>query len=703
MSNQRSVSRCRQQLERNLVDGARVEPVTLGGVDERRRGLRHGAGCRLRPHPAAGHRRRAERPRRHDAQQDAIADVVEQLKRHDFYRPAHELVYDAVLDLYGRGEPADAVTVAAELTKRGEISRIGGAPYLHTLISIGPDGGERGLHYACIVRERAVLRRLVEAGTRIVQLGYATGRRRRRRACQHRPGRGLRGHRSSGRARTTSRSPDIINGTMEEIEAAGRRGEGMIGVPTGFIELDKLTNGLHPGQMIVLAARPALGQGSRARHPARDPHWVDHHGRGAGRGRADRSRWVRHPVVAATDVMVDRPRYQVTFDEARSSSPMAQHEWLTDTRASRKSRQAAAVGTTVIGASTFPAVRTTEEIAVPSAAPTADSRLNHSVTTTAPPVASRCRAARSIPYALGVWLGDGHAASAGSRPWIPEIAMRIEGQRLPPRGARARRIIHGFSGWQSEARSSARECVVCGAAFTSARDSQVRTCGRRVEGAREGAGRYTPSPSCPDCGGPSSGLRRCAAVPDRARDCPSGSPAVDRRAGRQAHPGGIPPGEPVQRRALLAGLLDPDGTVPRAAAIQFTVTDERLALGHPGSRPQPGVPHRLVDACRRGQQAGSAATASVTSPSRRDDEVFRAHAQAARAQGARRPSTLAEVTSRFITAVERDREGPRALRRDRSPDATCTSRSRSMIPTHNSTLGTRHRPIGVDQARAWRR
>jgi replicative DNA helicase len=57
---------------------------------------------------------------------DAIADVVEVLRGPDFYRPAHELVYDAVLDLYGRGEPADAVTVSAELQKRGEIGRVGG-------------------------------------------------------------------------------------------------------------------------------------------------------------------------------------------------------------------------------------------------------------------------------------------------------------------------------------------------------------------------------------------------------------------------------------------------------------------------------------------------------------------------------------------------------------------------------------------------
>ena len=65
---------------------------------------------------------------------DAIADVIEILRANDFYRPAHEMIYDAAIELYGHGEPVDPVTVAAELTKRGEIAKIGGAPYLHTLV-----------------------------------------------------------------------------------------------------------------------------------------------------------------------------------------------------------------------------------------------------------------------------------------------------------------------------------------------------------------------------------------------------------------------------------------------------------------------------------------------------------------------------------------------------------------------------------------
>ncbi|MGH3245843.1 MAG: DnaB-like helicase N-terminal domain-containing protein, partial [Trebonia sp.] len=63
---------------------------------------------------------------------DAISDVIEVIRPSDHYRPAHQLVHEAILDLYARGEPADPITVSNELTRRGELTRIGGAPYLHT-------------------------------------------------------------------------------------------------------------------------------------------------------------------------------------------------------------------------------------------------------------------------------------------------------------------------------------------------------------------------------------------------------------------------------------------------------------------------------------------------------------------------------------------------------------------------------------------
>ena len=103
---------------------------------------------------------------------DAIADVIESVRGTDFYRPAHETIFDAMVDLYGRGEPVDPVTTAAELQRRGDLVRVGGAPYLHTLSASVPIAANAG-YYAEIVREKAILRRLVDAGTRIAQMGYA--------------------------------------------------------------------------------------------------------------------------------------------------------------------------------------------------------------------------------------------------------------------------------------------------------------------------------------------------------------------------------------------------------------------------------------------------------------------------------------------------------------------------------------------------
>ncbi|MDO5494734.1 MAG: replicative DNA helicase [bacterium] len=193
---------------------------------------------------------------------DAIADVVEELRTEDFYRPAHETIYSAVLDLYGRGEPADAVTVASELTKRGELARVGGAPYLHTLIASVPTAANAG-YYARIVRDQAVLRRLVEAGTRIAQLGYATDGGEVDELVNTAQAEVYQV--TSGKTSEDYRPiRDILVEVTDEISNNQNRGDGMIGVPTGFRDLDGLTNGLHPGQMIIIAARPAIGKSTLA-------------------------------------------------------------------------------------------------------------------------------------------------------------------------------------------------------------------------------------------------------------------------------------------------------------------------------------------------------------------------------------------------------------------------------------------------------
>ena len=188
---------------------------------------------------------------------DAMVDVVEVLRSHDFYKPAHEAIFDAALELFSHGNPVDPVTVADELKSRGNIGRIGGAEYLHTLIAAVPTAASAG-YYARIVREQAILRRLVEAGTRIVNMGY--------------DGDGevddivdtaqaeVFAVTERGAAEDYLRIGDVMERTLGEVEAASSHDGSLLGVPTGFRELDELTGGFQGGQMIVIAARPAIGK-----------------------------------------------------------------------------------------------------------------------------------------------------------------------------------------------------------------------------------------------------------------------------------------------------------------------------------------------------------------------------------------------------------------------------------------------------------
>ena len=257
---------------------------------------------------------------------DAIADCVEVLKGVDFYRPAHEQIYDAILDLFSRGEPADAITVSDELTKRGDLVRVGGQAYLHQLISSVPTAANAG-YYAQIVAERAVLRRLVDAGTKIVQMGYSKN------------GGDVVDIVNAAQAEIYAVADkrggddyavlgDVLEATVDEIEAASGKSGEMTGVPTGFTDFDNLTNGLHPGQMIVVAARPAVGKALALDTPLPTPSGWTTMGEVAvgelvlgGDGRPTM-------VTRATEVMTGRPCFEVEFSDGAVIVADAEHQWL---------------------------------------------------------------------------------------------------------------------------------------------------------------------------------------------------------------------------------------------------------------------------------------------------------------------------------------------------------------------------------------
>src|SRR5499427_4129768 len=352
---------------------------------------------------------------------DAISDVLEVIKPADHYRPAHQLVHETILELYGRGEPADAVTVAAELTKRGDIGKVGGAPYLHTLIASVPTAANAG-YYARIVRERAILRRLVEVGTRIVQLGYAGDADAdelvdRAQAEVY----GVTERRVSDDYLPLS---EIMPGTLVEIEAIDKHSGTMTGVPTGFADLDALTNGLHPGQMIVIAARPAIGKALALDTPLATPRGWTTMGQVEVGDRLIGSDGQPVTVVATTHVLTGRPCYEVEFSDGETIVADAQHQWLTWTRAARRYDAQLRGHHREFKHPVPPSVHTTEQIASTLRCPTVDARPNHSVALCGP--LQLPEADLPIPpYALGCWLGNGHSAEARITVAEPELVMHI--------------------------------------------------------------------------------------------------------------------------------------------------------------------------------------------------------------------------------------------------------------------------------------
>ncbi|WP_284533094.1 replicative DNA helicase [Nocardioides sp. T2.26MG-1] len=543
---------------------------------------------------------------------DAIADVTETLRGVDFYRPSHETIHDAIIDLYGRGEPVDMVTVAAELQRRGELQRIGGAPYLHTLSANVPIAANAG-YYAEIVREKAILRRLVDAGTKIVQIGYA--------------GEGqvddivdtaqAEVYKITDRRSAEDYAPlsDIMDGVLDEIEAIGNREAGLYGVPTGFADLDDLTNGLHSGQMIIVAARPAMGKALALDTPLPTPAGWTTMGEVQVGDQLYDARGRPTTVVAVTDVMDGRPCYEVMFSDGSRIVADGEHQWLTETRAARKSKWAADRNyNRACNQHVFAAVVTTEQIAE-TLRVGADQRANHAVLTAAALVGDDADLPVP-PYALGAWLGDGHSASARITCETPEIPMYLEGSGL--------RVDH------------------------------------------HGAMLYSLKLPDGDARGSLQAVLRTMGVLNNKH-----IPVEYLRASES------------QRRDLLAGLMDTDGTVVKGVgSCQFAVTSKRLAddvhelvvsLGYKCGRTTRQVQGRTPET----------STCYILNFSTVDD-VFRLERKHL-LHKLERPATTARIGRRYVTDVRRIESVPvRCVQVDNAEHLYLAGKS--MIPTHNSTL-----------------
>ena len=192
----------------------------------------------------------------------AIGAVSEALSATDFYRDSHAKIYRAALQLYGRGEPVDAITLVDELERRGELEGIGGKVRVHELAALVPAAANAG-HYARIVREMATLRGLIRAGSEIARLGMdregddAT-------ELVDRAEQIIFDLSQSRVAGDFSHIEELLKESFERITALYESGADITGVGSGFTELDKLTSGFQPGNLVILAARPSMGKSGLA-------------------------------------------------------------------------------------------------------------------------------------------------------------------------------------------------------------------------------------------------------------------------------------------------------------------------------------------------------------------------------------------------------------------------------------------------------
>jgi replicative DNA helicase len=190
-------------------------------------------------------------------EQEAIAQVLEFLNEKAFYQEAHRIIFRAILDLYNRNEPVDYITLTDLLSRNNELEKVGGAAFLTGLTDAVPTTAHVE-HYAKIVKEKAILRNLIRTSTQIVSQCYSEAQ----------PAGELLDQAektifelSQDRQRgSVLQIRDVIHDAMEMVENLSKHESHVTGVPSGYEELDQMTSGLQPGELIILAARPSMGK-----------------------------------------------------------------------------------------------------------------------------------------------------------------------------------------------------------------------------------------------------------------------------------------------------------------------------------------------------------------------------------------------------------------------------------------------------------
>jgi replicative DNA helicase len=188
---------------------------------------------------------------------DAIIRVASMLKADDFYHGANGIIYQGILDLYNRREPTDFITLTDELQRRERLDQVGGLAYLSSLLNVVPTAVHVE-YYGKIVERTATLRRLIDAGAKIVSIGYRDGI-----DVEDALDSSERAIFDVSQRRTTrdfQSIADVLERFFDQIDYLQQNRGALVGVPTGFSDLDKITGGLQKSDLVIVAARPSVGK-----------------------------------------------------------------------------------------------------------------------------------------------------------------------------------------------------------------------------------------------------------------------------------------------------------------------------------------------------------------------------------------------------------------------------------------------------------
>jgi replicative DNA helicase len=343
----------------------------------------------------------------------ALNEILELLKPEDFYRDAHRKVFEAMCALSSRGEPIDRVTLKDELTSLGAYDAVGGEDFIDLLDKLVPSAANL-TYYATIVHEKALARRVIEAAHAIATQGYEQA---------GEVGEFLDDAERRIFAITEEKAQsafmhvrEIVKSTFKTIELLYERQEEITGISTGFADLDRLTSGFQPGDLVILAARPSMGKAQPLDAPVLTPTGY------LPMGEVQPGSFVMgvdgKPIrVLAVFPQGVKPVFRVRFTDGATVECCDEHLWLTTTLA--ESRRPGS------GGSVKPLSEIRQSLYVAAEA----GRLDHRVPLVAPiEFAPRDRPLLLPPYLLGLLLGDGSFRDRGAPGSASEEDLR---ERLP--------------------------------------------------------------------------------------------------------------------------------------------------------------------------------------------------------------------------------------------------------------------------------